>query len=856
MNASTPSKMDILQEFMSLQSRAMPLLFDSNAKKSTGDLTAAAESYQQLIDTLQRQLDVAELNNGIFPETPFQLHPIVEPLMNAQLTLADVLEGMGDFKPAETIRDAAVSLAEKYMPRVGTAERYRQRAQSLLAQSRYPEALVALHGALDEFERQGDLLQVASVTRNIAEVLEWLGDFSRARKEAQRASSMMDDILEGREPSAGDIAEALRHGQWRDAEQNAKLLQVWVDLEQIVARLYRRLGDFEQAEAHFRKVLPKTPEDVRPAMDFQLAVIAIERQQHEAGLRELERIGPLFVGLMRQKLGVVLSWKAEALLVLQRPREALGSALESVRELEDFRDTDSLWKAQWRLARVRAALGDAPGALEAFVQAAQTVDNLRKAPLGYRLDSTYMADKLPLFEQAIGLACDLGAAEVGCTLIELVKSRALTAALSLPKSDAPSWGNELAKQIDVLSQQIDALEYAIYCQRDVDVSERRRNELLEGRARLLEQLRFSDPRWRSLTAAPAFSVPQVLEALAEGRQSALTLFCRPGEFVAVLLKEGACRIAAQPLSPRTQAALHSYRDNLSSPKPRAEDFDPAWLPALSAECLIPPALLDDALSAESVVVIPHGGLHLLPWAGLGYKGRRLFDYCPVAVLPNLSCVMTLQTPPGPPPRVALIGAPTYQPGSGIAPLPWAEAELNAIADLYEARAGVVGVPMIRSLATEQGFRQLASAELATGAVLHVACHGTFETGEPMNSGLLLADGRLDTADLSRMRLPFNEVVLSACSTGFRPTEVQDVPLSGDDVLGLPAALLEAGARALLVSIPPARDDATLALMTLYHEHRAAGQSPLRSLRSAQLAMMATALYPAYLWIGFTLYGCR
>jgi len=159
-------------------------------------------------------------------------------------------------------------------------------------------------------------------------------------------------------------------------------------------------------------------------------------------------------------------------------------------------------------------------------------------------------------------------------------------------------------------------------------------------------------------------------------------------------------------------------------------------------------------------------------------------------------------------------------------------------------------------ATQEGFRRLAREESSRDAILHVACHGSFETGDPMNSGLLLADGRLDAADIARIHLPFAEVVLSACSTGYRPTAVRDIPLSGDDVLGLPAALLEAGARSLLVSIPPARDDATLALMTVYHEQRSTGHPPLQSLRTAQVTMKDDPLYPAHLWIGFTQYGCR
>lgn len=856
MSAATPSKLEIFQEYLSLQKRAMPLLFDSDAKKNAGRLKDAAAAYGELVQVLTRQLELAEVNNRCYPDTLFEIPPIVNPLMNAQLTLSDVLESLGKREEAEALRDTAVGLAEKYVPGAGTAERQRQRAQSLLAQSRYPEALVALRCAHDEFRRHGDLLQMASVTCDIAEALEWLGDDSRALAEAQTAASLVDDILQGREPSDRDIADHLRRGELRNAEQSANLLRVWLALEQTVARVNRRLGNLDDAEAHFRRVLPRVPQSVRAAIEFQLAVIAIMRGQRATGLRELDSMVPQFTGLMRPKLGVLLSWKAEALLGMERPREALPAAEEAVRELAAQHDTDSLWKAQWRLGRTRAALGEDAAALEAYVLAAQTVDNLRKAPLGYRLDSTYMADKLPLFDEAIGLACKLGEAGIGCTLIELVKSRALVAALSTPAVTAAEQGSDLEREVDVLSQQIDALEYAEYCGRGSEDGASRRQELLERRALLLERIRYSDPRWRSLSAAPAFEPDKVLELLGRNGQSALTLFCRTGEVVAVLLSGSGCRIAAQPLSSETNAALQAYVDNLRSVRPDPRSFDPAAWPALSADSIVPPELIEEALRGGSLVVVPHGRLHLLPWAGLVLEGRRLFERCPVGVLPNLSCIVALQAEPVPAPSVALFGAPEYGAQSKLPSLPFAEAELQEIAGIYAAGSGTVGPPVTGGHATQASFRRLASEKSSKDAILHVACHGSFETGDPMNSGLLLADGRLDAADLARIHLPFTEVVLSACSTGYRPTVVRDIPLSGDDVLGLPAALLEAGARALLVSIPPARDDATLALMTVYHEQRSTGHPPLQSLRTAQLTLQDDPLYPAHLWIGFTQYACR
>jgi CHAT domain-containing protein len=124
----------------------------------------------------------------------------------------------------------------------------------------------------------------------------------------------------------------------------------------------------------------------------------------------------------------------------------------------------------------------------------------------------------------------------------------------------------------------------------------------------------------------------------------------------------------------------------------------------------------------------------------------------------------------------------------------------------------------------------------------------------MSSGLLLFDSKVDAAEVARARLPFAEVVLSACSTGWRPTQVQDVVLTADEILGIPGGFFESGAGAVLVSIPKAAGKAASALTTHYHRQRVAGDSPLYAFRAAQQKLLDDGVAPGT-WVGFTLYGC-
>jgi CHAT domain-containing protein len=202
--------------------------------------------------------------------------------------------------------------------------------------------------------------------------------------------------------------------------------------------------------------------------------------------------------------------------------------------------------------------------------------------------------------------------------------------------------------------------------------------------------------------------------------------------------------------------------------------------------------------------------------------------------------------------VALAGVTTYPGLTQIKDLPFTGVELDALAAFYGDR--LIAPPLIDGTATESAVRALATRGDAASAILHLSCHGTLSIEEPLASGVLLHDGKIDAAEWAQLRVHYDEVVLSACSTGWRPMSAQGVALDGDDVLGLPGALLEAGARSIIVSIPKADDIATAAFMTAYHRRRI-DRSPLIAFCQTQREMLASAHEP-YKWSGLVCYGVR
>jgi CHAT domain-containing protein len=122
------------------------------------------------------------------------------------------------------------------------------------------------------------------------------------------------------------------------------------------------------------------------------------------------------------------------------------------------------------------------------------------------------------------------------------------------------------------------------------------------------------------------------------------------------------------------------------------------------------------------------------------------------------------------------------------------------------------------------------AALAGHDVVHLSCHGAAVPGDPLKSSLLMAfDQELTLADLLGRRLDGTRlVVLSACETAIPGTELLD------EVVSLPAGLLQAGAAAVIGSLWSVDDLATMVLLSrFYQSWRGDGLPLAEALRQAQ-----------------------
>jgi len=250
---------------------------------------------------------------------------------------------------------------------------------------------------------------------------------------------------------------------------------------------------------------------------------------------------------------------------------------------------------------------------------------------------------------------------------------------------------------------------------------------------------------------------------------------------------------------------------------------------------------DHLVDGEPLILVPYREFTLVPFALLrNPEGRWLVDDHALSVVPSLATLRTLwereawtRTLPS---RVFVAGDPAAHPKYLLKRLSAARTEAQNVV-LHLKAAGVPAEHIVLRLGKEA---HEASYQLeARGCdLVHVSCHAQLK--EPAyTSRLYFApyephDGLLLAAEIANVRLNDALVFLGACETG-------QGRATADSIVGLGRAFLEAGARAVILSLWKVEDTATAALSDqFYHAlFRGDGKCDVGgALRAAMLAVRA------------------
>ncbi|HOE46121.1 CHAT domain-containing protein [Methanothrix soehngenii] len=195
---------------------------------------------------------------------------------------------------------------------------------------------------------------------------------------------------------------------------------------------------------------------------------------------------------------------------------------------------------------------------------------------------------------------------------------------------------------------------------------------------------------------------------------------------------------------------------------------------------------------DQVIVSPGRFGCLLPWEALFQKAGVNVN---LTTIPNLKIWSLIDNQPSDSGPALVIGNP-----NGGDDLIYAEEEARQIAELL----GVT--PLIGPQATKEiVFECLPEANVA-----HFATHAYFSLENPLDSGIILADGVLTIREILKLDIHLKLLVLSACESGMNSS------LGGDEMVGLAQGFMLAGAKSMLVSLWKVNDLSTASLMKSYY----------------------------------------
>jgi tetratricopeptide (TPR) repeat protein len=248
------------------------------------------------------------------------------------------------------------------------------------------------------------------------------------------------------------------------------------------------------------------------------------------------------------------------------------------------------------------------------------------------------------------------------------------------------------------------------------------------------------------------------------------------------------------------------------------------------ELLLAP--LEDLFEGDSIIFVPAGVLHYVPFQALRDGESYLIERFEVGYSPSASIWARLQSE-----KNSSIHKPLLM-AFADERIPLVEDEVRKIKNILSGSKCLTG--------ESAGFSTF--ARVAPGHdLIHLACHGQFRPENPMFSSLHMADGWITVHDICSQSLKAELVTLSACETGLSKV------FAGDEILGLARGFLTAGARSLIVSLWTVNDKAAGELMTDLYTFLQRGTPIASSLREAQLAFIARGEHP-YLWSPFVLIG--
>jgi CHAT domain-containing protein len=329
----------------------------------------------------------------------------------------------------------------------------------------------------------------------------------------------------------------------------------------------------------------------------------------------------------------------------------------------------------------------------------------------------------------------------------------------------------------------------------------------------------------------------------------------------LVISHGGCRLVPLGSRERINTLIMAYLKAIKAKQPARDEGRQLY------DALLQP--ISEAAKAETLVVIPDGPVHLVPFEGFVDQSQRyLVETHTVIYEPSATSFYLLAQERRHPRTFAHmllgVGGVPYETSvlkqvsltrgydpDALSNLPASQDEvLAAEAALHDPSDTL----LLGSKATESAIKR---ADLAQYRIIHLAVHAFASNQDPNRSALVLLsdpaageDGFLQASEIVQLHLNADLVTLSACDTGVGLIEGEE------GIAALSRAFLLAGAKAVVSTLWSINDAYSLVVMTHFYKHLAAHEPAAEALTHAKRDTMrefGPAAAPYY-WAGFIFQG--
>jgi CHAT domain-containing protein len=500
-------------------------------------------------------------------------------------------------------------------------------------------------------------------------------------------------------------------------------------------------------------------------------------------------------------------------------------------------------------AEIQAKLGRRQQAEDTYLKGADIIDALLMTVPTRTLERQILSDLDELYSGYFALKCESNQLAAAFRVMEKVRGRIEAQRLQHHAVITPHAPTRAERQLE-------ALRVAL-----LDTDDQKKRESILKTFYQVDELEVQQDSSRRLGE---FSITQPLSLQRVQRE------LRPGE----LLIEYVLRKSASYALAITRSSSKSYRlPDRETLETRADKYRTLVRNQQSNSALANELFhdllgsIDQYKDSPSVIIIPDGKLHLLPFSALvDDSGQYAIATHTISITLSGTVFGMLRDRATSAPMGFLGVAPwikakanqlspvlrsvTWPMRSELVTLPGSQREVESIAELMPKPSDL----LLGTAATKPRFLQL---PLSQYAVLHLALHGYADMQFPDRSALLFAPtaaagastsdaGMLSVSDILQLRLNASLVTLSACNTGLGPVDETGV----DNIVD---AFIQAGAHTVVSTLWELPDQSTTHLMQVFYGRLAQHKEKAQALREAQLNFVHSGL-PPYYWASFQAVG--